>query len=131
MSIRVVQLGSPRQRDEGVRMGTVRRPPRGVPKADFGTRDYYDIWLPELSPSASLLRHYRSRPDTPKNWKAFMRRFERELAKPPAARILELLVLLSSSTNFSVGCYCDDEAHCHRSTLRARLIKQGAVMAES
>jgi uncharacterized protein YeaO (DUF488 family) len=129
MSIRIVQLGSPRLKDEGVRIGTVRRPPRGVPKKDFARRDYYDVWMPELAPSSALLQRYKGHVDDPRSWKEFMRRYEREMEKPPAARILALLALLSRSADFSVGCYCDDENHCHRSTLRALLAKQGAVLA--
>jgi uncharacterized protein YeaO (DUF488 family) len=131
MAIRIVQLGSPRQENEGLRIGTVRRPPRGVPKKDYARLDFYDVWLPELSPSAPLLQHYRTLPDTPQNWKAFMLRFAREMDKPPALRILRLLARLSASTSFSVGCYCDDESHCHRSMLRILLKKHGAVIAGS
>ena len=131
MSFRVVQLGSAREADEGVRIGTVRRPPRGVLQKDHAKLDYYDVWLPELAPSAVLLQRYRSLPDNPENWKKFMLQYERELARPPAARILALLAVLSRSTNFSIGCYCVDEAHCHRSTLRTLLVKSGAQIAAS
>jgi uncharacterized protein YeaO (DUF488 family) len=128
MSIRIVQLGSARHKDEGVRIGTVRRPPRGVAKQNYARLDYYDVWLPELAPSAALLKQFRSAADSPKRWKAFMLRYEREMAKPPAVRILDMLALLSRSANFSVGCYCAEESHCHRSTLRALLEKHGALI---
>src|SRR5690349_21970553 len=105
MAIRIVRLGTPRAPGEGLRLGTVRRPPRGVPKADFAKRDFYDVWLPDLAPSAEILGWYRSLPETPQNWKRFMLRYEREMAQAPAVRILELLALLSHDSNFSVGCY--------------------------
>jgi uncharacterized protein YeaO (DUF488 family) len=130
MSIRVVQLGSPRQANEGVRIGTVRRPPRGVSRKDYARLDYYDVWLPELAPSAALLQRYRSGSDYARNWKKFMLQYERELGKPPAARVLELLAVLSRSTNFSIGCYCVDQERCHRSTLRALLEKHGAQVVQ-
>jgi len=131
MAIRIVQLGSVRHENEGIRIGTVRRPPRGVSKQDYAKLDYYDVWLPELAPSASLLQQFKARPETPARWKRFMIQYAREMEKPPAVRILELLALLSRSTNFSVGCYCQDESHCHRSTLRALLEKHGALIAGS
>jgi len=131
MSISIVQLGSARQKDEGVRIGTVRRPPRGVLKQDYGKLDYYDVWLPELAPSATLLQSHKLLPETKRNWDQFMLRYAREMEKPPAVRILKMLALLSSSTNFSVGCYCTDESHCHRSMLRTLLKKHGAVIASA
>jgi uncharacterized protein YeaO (DUF488 family) len=130
MSIRVVQLGGPRQANEGVRIGTVRRPPRGVSRQDYARLDFYDVWLPELAPSAALLQRHRAGSDDARSWKKFMLQYERELGKPPAARVLELLAVLSRSTNFSIGCYCVDEEHCHRSTLRALLEKRGALVIQ-
>lgn len=129
MSIRIVQLGSPRRKNEGVRIGTVRRPPRGVAKQDHARLDFYDVWLPELAPSSSLLQHYRALPDSPRNWAKLMLRYTREMERPPAVRILRLLALMSRTADFSVGCYCLDESHCHRSILQALLEKHGALMA--
>ncbi len=129
MSIRIVQLGSARHKDEGVRIGTVRRPPRGVPKQNHAKLDFYDVWLPELAPSAHLLQHFRTLPESPRNWSRFMRQYAGEMERPPAVRILRLLALMSASANFSVGCYCQDESHCHRSTLRMLLEEQGAKFA--
>jgi len=131
VSIRIVQLGSARHKNEGVRIGTVRRPPRGVPKENHGKLDFYDVWLPELAPSMPLLRHYKGLADSARNWEKFMLRYAREMERPPAVRILKLLALLSLSANFSVGCYCLDESRCHRSTLRTLLEKQGAIIARS
>ena len=128
MAIRVVQLGSPRARDEGVRIGTARRPPRGVKKEDYARLDYYDVWLPQLSPSAELLHRIKSGTITPAAWKAFERRFLGELAAPDNARLLDLLAALSRSANFSIGCYCEDESRCHRSILRKVLQERGAVL---
>ncbi len=131
MSIRIVRLGSARRKEEGVRIGTVRRPPRAVPRDKHADLDFYDAWLPELAPSASLLQRFKALPDTPRNWEIFMRRYAREMEKPPAVRILKVLALLFANANFSVGCYCADESHCHRSTLRTLLEKHGAAIAES
>lgn len=124
MPITIVRLGSPRGRDEGLRIGTVRRPPRGVPKAQVATRDYYDVWLPELSPSPALVKVAQAAADT-KAWAAFEKRFRAEMARPDAARLLDLLAALSRQTNLSVGCYCEDEARCHRSVLGALLKERG------
>jgi uncharacterized protein YeaO (DUF488 family) len=129
MSVRIVQLGSARHKGEGVRIGTVRRPPRGVPKQNYGKLNFYDVWLPELAPSIALLRSYKGLPDSPQNWKRFMLRYAREMESPPAVRILKLVALLSAAADFSVGCYCPDESHCHRSMLRTLLKKHGAVIA--
>ncbi len=129
MPIRIVQLGSPRGAGEGIRIGTVRRPPRGVPRSDYARLNYYDVWLPELAPSAELLGWYRSLPETAQSWKRFMARYEREMTQPPAVRILQTLALLSRNADFSVGCYCEEESRCHRSTLRAILAKHGALIA--
>jgi uncharacterized protein YeaO (DUF488 family) len=126
MSVRIVRLGTPRHPDEGLRIGTVRRPPRGVRKADYAARDYFDLWLPELAPSAPLVSLALSKPFTPQRWAVYQRRYRREMAQPPAQRLLALLAALSSQTNFSVGCYCEDPARCHRSLLRELLIERGA-----
>ncbi len=126
MSIRVVRLGSPRLPGEGLRIGTVRRPPRGVAKADFAKRDFYDLWLPVLSPTAGLVKEALQARDA-KQWRSFSRRFRAELRRPEATQVLDLLAALSHTTNFSVGCYCEDESRCHRSILRALLAERGAA----
>ena len=113
---------------EGIRLGTVRRPPRGVRKTDFARRDYYDVWLPELAPSAELLSWITARPIDAKRWAAFRKRYEKEMSQPPASHALDLLAALSEDTDFSVGCYCEDESHCHRSVLREILLEHGARM---
>jgi uncharacterized protein YeaO (DUF488 family) len=128
MSIRIVQLGTARHGNEGVRIGTVRRPPRGVAKKDYGKLDFYDVWLPELAPSASLLQKIKATADTSQNWRRFMTRYEKEMELPPAVRIIDMLALLSRTADFSVGCYCEDENHCHRSVLKALLKKHGALI---
>lgn len=129
MPIHVVQLGTPRLPGEGLRIGTVRRPPRGVRKEDYAARDYYDVWLPELAPSAELVSWAMAEPFTPKRWADFARRYRQEMRQPAAQRLLALLAALSAQTPFSVGCYCEDEAHCHRSLLREILLEQGAKLA--
>jgi uncharacterized protein YeaO (DUF488 family) len=118
--IRVMRLGSARVRGEGLRLGTVRRPPRGVRKADYARRNYYDLWLPELAPSPALIRRAE------KNWNTFVRGYRREMRAPTAQRLLELLAVLSRDANFSVGCYCEREERCHRSILRELLAERGA-----
>lgn len=128
MAVHIVQLGSPRAAGEGVRLGTVRRPPRGVPKADYAVRDFYDQWLPELSPSAELVATAQAA-DSDRAWAAFERKFRSEMKQPAPSRLLALLALLSHSTDFAVGCYCEDEQRCHRSVLRALLAEHGAAMA--
>lgn len=131
MTIRIVKLGSPRQPDEGIRIGTVRRPPRGVPKAEFAKRDYYDVWFPNLSPSAELVAQaldIQSGGDE-KAWRAFERHFRAEMARPEASRTLDLLAAMSQQTNFSIGCYCEHEERCHRSILRALLAARGAALS--
>ncbi|WP_341312668.1 DUF488 family protein [Paraburkholderia sp. IMGN_8] len=128
MSIRIVQLGSPRTVDEGVRIGTVRRPPRGVPKAEFGSRDYYDVWLPNLSPSAELMAEGKEATSTA-DWDRFARKFRAEMSDSNTSKVLDLLAALSQTTNFSVGCYCNDESRCHRSILRHLLAERGALVA--
>ncbi|MGE5153014.1 MAG: DUF488 domain-containing protein [Bdellovibrio bacteriovorus] len=124
MSVRIVRLGSPRGELEGLRIGTVRRPPRGVPKAEYASRDLYDVWFPNLAPSEALLKSLR--PTDDQSWKAFKRRFIAEMNAPEARRTLDLLAALSHQTNFAVGCYCEDEARCHRSILRELLARRGA-----
>ncbi len=125
MAIRVVRLGSPRRHGEGLRLGTVRRPPRGVPKDQFARRDFYDLWLPELSPSDGLVTQ-ALRAEDAKAWRSFTRRYRAEMKHPAATRLLALLAALSHATDFSVGCYCPDESRCHRSVLRELLREQGA-----
>jgi uncharacterized protein YeaO (DUF488 family) len=127
MAVRIVRLGSSRAPDEGLRIGTVRRPPRGVPKSQFASRNYYDIWLPVLSPTQGLVRQAQSA-EGPRAWQDFCRKFKREMGDPDAARILDLLAALSSSANFSMGCYCEDESRCHRSVLRQLLVDRGATV---
>jgi len=124
MAVRIVRLGSDRQKDEGLRIGTVRRPPRGVPKTEFSSQNWYDIWFPNLSPSPETMKLGKS-VKTEKEWSAFKKKFRSEMNKPEAARTLELLAALSHSTNFSVGCYCEVEARCHRSILRELLADKG------
>jgi len=125
MAIRVVQLGSPRSKGEGLRLGTVRRPPRGVPKTEFASRDFYDVWLPDLAPSDGLVR-LAQRARTEKDWIAFAKKYRSEMKRPEAERLLALLAALSLETGFAVGCYCPDEMRCHRSVLRALLEEHGA-----
>ncbi len=129
MAVRIVQLGTPRERGEGLRIGTVRRPPRGVRKEQYAARDFFDVWLPDLAPSQALVRWVMAAPLAPKRWAAFSRRYRQEMRQPAARRVLTLLAALSAEANFSVGCYCEDEARCHRSVLRQLLIEQGARIA--
>lgn len=128
MAIRVVRLGSPRASGEGLRLGTVRRPPRGVPKAEYASRDFYDVWMPDLAPTEALLKATLRATDE-RTWNSFVRRYRSEMKRPEAARLLTLLAALSHTTDFSVGCYCADETHCHRSVLRALLQERGASIA--
>ena len=128
MAITVVRLGTPRKRGEGLRIGTVRRPPRGVPKAKFAELDYYDVWLPNLAPSAELVGLALHSPDE-KAWKTFERKYRAEMSRPDTSRVLDTLAALSHQTNFAVGCYCEDERRCHRSILRKLLAERGAEMA--
>jgi len=123
--IRVVRLGTARAADEGPRLGTVRRPPRGVPKTEFASGNWYDLWYPTLAPCAETVK-FAQEATTAAHWGAFARRYRREMAAPEAAQAIALLALLSHRTNLSVGCYCEDESHCHRSVLRALLAEQGA-----
>ena len=128
MAVRIVRLGSPRARGEGLRIGTARRPPRGVKKSDFAKRDFYDVWFPNLSPTEPLLKEFFPIDDA-KAWKAFRRRFLAEMKEAGPSRDLDLLAALSHQTNFAVGCYCEDEQFCHRSLLRELLEARGAVVA--
>ncbi|MGZ5493337.1 MAG: DUF488 domain-containing protein [Thermoanaerobaculia bacterium] len=127
MTIRIVQLGSPRTRGEGVRLGTVRRPPRGIPRTRYATEDWYDVWLPNLAPSQELVNAARASTSA-SSWNTFVRRFKAEMNRPEASHILDTLAALSHSANFSVGCYCADEAHCHRSLLRELLAQRNAKL---
>ena len=128
MTLHIVRLGTPRLPGEGVRIGTVRRPPRGVAKERFAADDWYDVWYPELSPSAGLVAAAKSA-RTAADWDRFARAFRAEMDEPAARRTLDLLAALSHHADFSVGCYCEDEAHCHRSVLRALLAERGARIA--
>src|SRR5215212_1479319 len=127
MPIRIVRLGTPRAPGEGLRLGTVRRPPRGVPKEEFARRDFYDTWLPNLAPSAELMGEGQAA-EGEKEWAAFRRKFHAEMKQPDASRVLDLLAALSHQMSFSVGCYCEDENHCHRSVLRELLAQRGAII---
>jgi uncharacterized protein YeaO (DUF488 family) len=128
MAVRIVRLGTPRAQGEGLRIGTVRRPPRGVPKAKFASGDWYDVWYPELSPSADSVKQALSAQDDAQ-WKSFEKRFRAEMKAPERSRTLDLLAALSHHASFSVGCYCEDESRCHRSLLRAMLAERGAKIA--
>ena len=125
MSIRIVRLGSPRHPHEGLRLGTVRRPPRGVPKAEYASRDFYDVWLPNLAPTEAL-RKSGQNADNDRAWSRFERAFLAEMKKPDASKLLDFIAALSHRTNLSVGCYCANEDRCHRSVLRKLLQKRGA-----
>ena len=125
MSVRIVRLGTPRAAGEGLRIGTVRRPPRGVPKAQFSSRDWYDVWFPNLAPSIVTMKLGLAA-TTPAQWAAFSRKYKAEMAQPGAAHDVKLLAALSRTADFSVGCYCEDEGRCHRSLLRQLLIECGA-----
>ena len=128
MALRIVRLGSPRQPGEGLRIGTVRRPPRGVPKREFASGDWYDVWFPNLAPSLEVMKQAQAA-DTPAQWNAFVRKYKAEMAAPEAAHALELLAAMSRDSDFSVGCYCQDESRCHRSILRELLAARGARLA--
>jgi uncharacterized protein YeaO (DUF488 family) len=125
--IRVVRLGSPRQRGEGLRLGTVRRPPRGVRRSDYATQDWYDVWLPLLAPSPATLKLGQAA-DTPARWSAFARKYKAEMSAPANRQAIALLAAMSHHANFSVGCYCADESRCHRSLLRDLLAQHGASL---
>jgi uncharacterized protein YeaO (DUF488 family) len=127
MSVRIVRLGTPRLPGEGTRIGTVRRPPRGVPKEQFAKQNWYDVWFPNLAPSLETMK-LGQRATSPAQWSAFMRKYRAEMAVPDAKRALELLAVLSHTTDFSVGCYCEEENRCHRSILKQLLIDNGATI---
>ncbi len=125
MSIQIVQLGTPRSSDEGVRIGTVRRPPRGVPKSEFSKQNWYDVYFPNLAPSAVLMKQGKAA-DSPDKWRSFSRKYRQEMAAPSAQHDLKLLAALSHTTHFSVGCYCKDKSCCHRTLLEQLLLAAGA-----
>jgi uncharacterized protein YeaO (DUF488 family) len=127
MALRIVRLGSPQVPGEGLRIGTVRRPPRGVPKSEFAKQNWYDVWFPNLAPSLGLMKQAHAA-ETPAQWAAFIRKYRAEMAAPEAAHAIELLARLSHHADFSVGCYCESEAHCHRSVLRELLREAGAQL---
>jgi uncharacterized protein YeaO (DUF488 family) len=129
MAVRIVRLGSPRAHGEGLRIGTVRRPPRGVPKAEFSSQNYYDVWFPNLAPSVETMKLGQSA-ESDAQWKAFVKKYRAEMARPEAQHDLALLAALSRTADFSVGCYCADEGHCHRSILRQLLVEHGAKLSE-
>jgi uncharacterized protein YeaO (DUF488 family) len=129
MPIRIVRLGSPRAPGEGLRLGTVRRPPRGVPKNELASRDFYDVWVPGVAPSEQLLKQGKQAGDSAARWKAFSRRYLSEMNRPDASRLLDLLAALSHTADLSVGCYCEHEARCHRFLLRELLQRRGAQIA--
>jgi len=131
MPVSIVRLGSPRLTNEGLRLGTVRRLPRGVRKSDYAALDYFDVWLPELAPTLELLSWAQSQPWSAARWAAFARRYRRQMREPSAARLLTLLAALSRTTDLSVGCYCEDPQRCHRSVLRELLDEAGATIRES
>jgi uncharacterized protein YeaO (DUF488 family) len=130
MTVRVVRLGTPRHRDEGPRLGTVRRPPRGVPKSEFARRDFYDVWYPNLAPSVETMKLGLGA-ETDAQWKRFVKAYRSEMARPEAARTIEMLAVLSRHADFSVGCYCEDESRCHRSLLRELLAQHGGDVAQT
>jgi uncharacterized protein YeaO (DUF488 family) len=130
MAVRVVRLGTPRVPGEGLRLGTVRRPPRGVRKEDYAARDWFDLWLPDLAPTASVVSWALSEPWTPARWEKYARAYRREMRAPEQQRLIALLAALSHTSDFSIGCYCEDPSHCHRSVLADLLRDAGAKMAE-
>lgn len=129
MAVRIVRLGSPRAAGEGTRIGSVRRPPRGVPKSEFARQDWYDVWFPTLAPRIETVKLGQAA-ETPTQWAAFMRQYKREMAAPEAAHAIALLAALSQRSDFALGCYCEQEAHCHRSVLRQLLTEKGARFAD-
>lgn len=130
MSLHVVRLGSPREPEEGLRIGTVRRPPRGVKKDDYARRDYYDVWLPELAPSGDLVSWALSEPFTEKRWTKYEKAYRAQMRRPAAARLIALLAAMSHQTSLSIGCYCENPAKCHRSILASLLADAGAKMEQ-
>ncbi len=127
MTVRIVRLGSARAEDEGLRIGTVRRPPRGVPRTEFASQNWYDVWFPNLAPSVETMK-LGQEATTPAQWAAFTKKYRAEMATPDNSHTLELLAALSHQTHFSVGCYCEHESHCHRSVLRTLLVEKGAAV---
>lgn len=127
MAIRIVRLGTKRSKAEGSRIGTVRRPPRGVPKSEYASQNWYDVWLPNVAPTVELMKLARAAASE-KDWTTFVRKYRAEMADPEKSRILDLLAVLSHNANFSVGCYCENEARCHRSVLRELLVERGAKL---
>ena len=130
MALHVVRLGTPRLPGEGLRIGTVRRPPRGVRKEDFAIRDYFDVWLPELAPPVELVSWALAKPWTDKRWATFARSYRKQMSTPESRHLIQLIAAMSSQTSLSVGCYCEDESRCHRSLLRELLVEAGADVAE-
>lgn len=128
MAVRIVRLGTPRAPDEGLRIGTVRRPPRGVAKSEFATQNWYDVWLPNLAPAPETIKLAQAATSAAQ-WAAFKKRFLAEMSATDPGHLLDLLAALSHHSNFSIGCYCEDENHCHRSVLRELLQKRGAAIA--
>jgi uncharacterized protein YeaO (DUF488 family) len=128
LTLRAVRLGTPRHRGEGLRIGTARRPPRGVRKSEYARRNFYDVWLPELAPSQKWVSWALAQPWTDARWREYARNYRREMSDPRARRLIELLAALSKTTNLSIGCYCEDERRCHRSLLRELLAEQGAKL---
>ena len=128
MAVRIIRLGTARAANEGMRIGTVRRPPRGVPKTEFASQNWYDVWFPNLAPSIETMK-LGQEAKTPTQWAAFIKKYRAEMNTPESAHTIELLAMLSHQTNFSVGCYCENEEHCHRSVLRALLVERGALVA--
>lgn len=129
MAVRVIRLGTPRMPGEGTRIGTVRRPPRGVPKSEYASRDWYDVWFPNLAPSLETMKLAQAAASEAE-WAAFVRKYRGEMATPESRHAIELLAVLSRQSDFSVGCYCEDERHCHRSILKELLRESGALLAE-
>ncbi len=127
MPVRIVRLGSPRVQGEGTRIGTVRRPPRGVPKTEFASQNWYDVWFPNLAPSPGTMKLGQTA-NTPAQWAAFTKKYRAEMSTPDNSHAVELLAALSHRSNFSIGCYCENEAHCHRSVLRDLLVEKGAKL---
>jgi len=127
MAIKIVRLGSPREPHEGLRIGTVRRPPRGVRKEDYASKDFFDVWFPNLSPSAELIKDAKAA-DNERSWSVFKKRFRAEMSRPDASKELDLLAALSHHANMALGCYCENEERCHRSVLRELLIERGAKL---
>lgn len=128
MAVRIVRLGTARRRGEGLRIGTVRRPPRGVSKSQYAGQNWFDVWLPELAPSARIIKLAQAA-KTKREWAAFVKSYRAEMAAPEKSRLLKLLAAMSRRANFSVGCYCADESRCHRSVLRTLLKEHGARLA--